>query len=349
MVVLPFAGSLIPVIVALAAVIVVYAYRQLFQSLLEALAGAVPVLGNTLIAGINVIMADIEARATPIADAAVTPLAEAIAAIPTHAAQLADQLIAALWAIVYWVERTAATAGAGAAGTATAALAATIAAIQASQSLMINQLVPQLQASILSVADQARMRLDDLTGRVGAIEAAAVGAGGAALAAAVATLEGAIAAAETRAILAARGIEAGVRDYLEAQLVVIRAESANALAGLRGQIGALVGELEQAIPGLRARIEATEVAIPLEAARLTTLEQTLQKYLDECGDPICDQYKPDIPNLQAVTQILETGLLAAWLIDAINDPNGAARRADAVVNAPIQAASNALMSAVRAA
>lgn len=347
MIAIPFVVVAAPIIIGLCLLVAFYATRALYELVVPVIAARIPFIGDALLDAGDAVISGIEARAETLIDAGVRPLNEAVAAVPYHLTQWGNQVIATLWAIVFFVERVAVGAATSTVGTAVGGINATILALQASMSLMTSQLIPNLQLSINSVAAQAKDRLDDLDRWRAGVTVLTAATVNTMIGTALIPVQREITNAEARAIAAAQSIERGVRDYALQQIDALRGALTPRVTAAEERIGVIAGELNDVLPGIRDRVGAVEITATSTLTQTRTLEDTFKRYMDECGDPICDTYKPDIPNLQAVAQIFETGLIAAWLTDAIANPREAARRTDAVVTGPIGNAVNAIVSVAR--
>ena len=120
------------------------------------------------------------------------------------------------------------------------------------------------------------------------------------------------------------GVEAGIEARLAGWGAAIDGHISAVADALAREIAAVRTALADAIPGINTRID--EVAATGAAVATATAVEilTLKDWIDKCGEPLCDSYGPDIPFVKDLVQLLETGAIVAWVIAAIEDPEGTA-------------------------
>ena len=348
MVVIPVLFELGPWIIALVVAILLFAARSLFVPLFNALASAVPVVGSSIAAAGVTIIASIEAQAQAWGDDAVTPLGRAIASVPVHVSQVTQLAINVLAALVALA--TAGTAGAisGAVATATSSIIDRIGTVESRIATLTDLAIPALQSSINFVGSEG-LRLYQ---EAGAATAAAIDGLRSDLerqiAAAAGALSADIDAVRQRVTAQAASIEAGIANLVDQATAAIRADVQNAIDAFGQRVGAVEGTISQELPGLRDQVGtlAGDLVGVTELAQTTAA--TLTKEITECIDPLCDNIKPEIPNIRAAFDLLELGILATMITDAIVEPIPAAHRTDAIVVGPVDTVLNALFAPVGA-
>lgn len=339
---LPF--ELAAVVIGAVLLVLLNAARPLFVPLFESLAAIVPLVGSSIAAAGVTIVQSIEARAQAWGDDAVTPAGRAIASVPVHVSQVTQMTINVLAALVALA--TSGTAGAisGAVTAATGTITAAISALQSQLVALTDLAIPALQANINYIGSEGTRLYQE------AQAATATAIDGLRsdfereLAAASGALSADIDALWQRTLQQIGGIEAGIANLVDQATAAVRAEVLGAINALGQRVGAVEGAIAQDLPGLSTRVGTVEGELAGIAAQAATTAATLTQEISECIDPLCDNIKPEIPNIRAAFDLLELGLLATLITDAIVEPIPAAARTDAMVVGPVDTVLNALLA-----
>lgn len=349
MVIVAIPWAVAALVAAVAYMLSAMAARGMFEPFAQSLGENVPLIGSQIASALSRIIAATQAKAEAWADQGVTPLGRTIAAVPIHLAQLGVITIALLTALVGAVQNGAQQATDTAAGAIGATLGAAVTTLQQQWQTFSNQTVPALQASINWVgAEGVRLYQEAAVATAASIDGlrsdierrmAALGA----------AIDGQIVQVEARVLQQVRGIEAGITDSFQRMLDALRGEIYPRIDALTGRVGAVEGTMARDIPNIAAQVGT--LAGTLEATRTLTdtIARTLTDEITNCIEPMCDNLKPEIPNIRAALEILELGLLAAMVTDAIVEPIPAAHRTDTLVSGPINAVVSTLLAPVRAA
>jgi len=323
-------------------VVLALAAAALLTILLQVLGDRLGWFGGAITDNVASMVDAVQARARTWADAGATPFAAAIAAVPNGLYQLVNIAIDVLYALWYGARAYVDARVDGVVSAATGAVGATLAAIQSQISTFTNQLIPALQYSIADVAEQARLRIDDLYSRIAATYAD--------LEAMVRTMIGAeaqaraidVADVRAEAVALAQSIEAGINDRVGNLVNVTATYLDGRITTVDGRVTTLANELERLIPGISAKLTQLELDDIAAATAAATTAATIARLIRECIDPLCGVMGPQVPGMRGVSDMLVLGLVGGLLTAAIVDPEGAAAGADSLVAGPTSAVMGAL-------
>lgn len=324
MVVVPIAYGVIALIAALGALLAYMGTRQMFSPLLDYLKW---ILGPVSLV-LDIVTNDATARmvesAKAAAESAATIVAHYVAAIPEGLTQLVDAILVWASAVVASLAATGQAISDAVTSTVVALIQAAVATLRYDVDTLFNVYLPNLQWFMEQVQLELWNALNALTARVEAIEQWAGQSIEAAVAGAVAALGASIEALRQELAATAAGIEAGIEARIGAAAAAIDGYVQGLVDALAREIAAVRTALADAIPGINTRID--EVAATGAAVATATAVEilTLKDWIDKCGEPLCDSYGPDIPFVKDLVSLLETGAIVAWVIAAIEDPEGTA-------------------------
>lgn len=295
----------------------------------------VPLIGGALAAPALAFASFMEGVYRATADAAITPLAHFVAAVPDQATQIVDQIILVLRSIIFAANLIGQQAIDTAGGLANAAITAALQPLWDFAHFINDVRIPNTEWFIAAVQLELWNAVNALTSRVEAAEALLGRSIDDALNGALSAVYGAIEAVRLEAWQAVQGIEAGIEARIGALGASIEARVMPLVDALARELAALRSAVEQAIPGLNVRVDEAAAAAAAAAAVAATITTTATQWIHECGEPLCTHFGPEIPFMQAFQNLLELGLVTAWVADAIAEPDAAARRTDAIVSPPL--------------
>lgn len=135
---------------------------------------------------------------------------------------------------------------------------------------------------------------------------------------------------------AAVSIEAGLQDRINGAVASIDGAVNDRIDALLGTVtgeGAVTAGRIATLEGEIAGVTAQAATI---AAVATATAATLATEIAECITPLCDTFHGDVPLVADAINALESGLVMAFLIYALRDPDGAAGAALATVSGPVR-------------
>lgn len=340
----PVLVGFVAIIVAMAAFMAYQAVRPLLGPLFEAIRDGVPLVGPTIYAIFEMYVEGTERLARGLADAAVTPLARLIAAIPDQATQLGDIAIALLTAIVHLARGATGAAVDASLGIMNGLIAAALAPVWGMINFINDVRIPNAEWFTQAVQAELWGALNERTAALYANIAATAGSIEFEWRNAVAGLSGALEAVDTAWRDAVRGIEAGIATQIGALGASIEARVMPLIDALARELAALRSAVVDAIPGLESRITSAEAATAAVAATAAAEAVAIRKWIHECGEPLCTHFSPEITLLDSLDELIALGLIGGLLADAISDPEGAARRIDGMIAGPLSSAIGSISS-----
>lgn len=309
------AGDIIPVVVALVALVMAYASSFLFRAVLARLWQWVPVFGQGALAWADGVINGAVASLSGWIEAAVAPLANVIAGPWQKVDHLFTQAEATFGAVASAI-----------AGAESRVQAQVQGWVQATVSDQVSQLRTWTQAQIAQVTaltqwvhaavdqdihswlDQAMARADQ----------------GIAQAQAAADQAMATAQQDAQALGQLRGQVGQLSPDVVGAMIGSAFDSLDtALKGGISGVAGTVGTLAADLAGVRAQAMATD--------------QTLTQYLQECGQPLCDALHSPLQDLQGIANLADAGLILALLAGAVQDPQGTATLVQGTIGAGMAA------------
>lgn len=333
-------------LIALAFLLVYYAWHALFGQTITSFSVNLGPVGAWVQSGLDALATTVVGAITTAADVAVTPAAYLIATVPNAATQLVDKAIDCLTALFAATGNVASGVATTVTDVAATAIAAALAPLQSAIQTLTDLAIPALKDQIAAVADEATNRfVQDEATEVADVQRldGTIAQNAVSEQQQVAGIEAGI---PDQVAAAAQSIEAGVSDQIAAAAQSIENDLGQQIGNLQGRVGYIEGELAQDIPGLQAGVATAAAAAALAEAAAAAVATDLTNYLNECGDPLCDTFKPDIPNITGAFNLITDAALAAFLAYCITDPDQAADVTDALVTGPAGSTVNELASVV---
>lgn len=337
---LPF--DIAVLVAAFAAMLVYYGAKQLFGSFTEGLDWLLAPILNFFTLPWDLIFEPLIARQRTLVENTVTFVAHVIAAPPEGLTQLVD-------AIIHWAEAVvvAILAGPGTVVTVVTDVAiglvqTAVAALRTDVDNLFNVYMPNLQWFIEAVQKELWDFVRPLAAQVASIEERMLVNGP--------TLEGIVAALIGLAIDGAKneimglvhGIEAGINNRVDAVDRSIDGHVTAKTDPLAREIAGVRTALADAIPGIDTKIKEAVGPVALAGELTATAVTTIERWINDCGEPLCENFTPQIPALKDLVSLIETGLVATWLYEAIADPEGTADFTDSFVQAPLASVADTL-------
>lgn len=326
---------IIEVIAALAVLLMYWGTIQIVTPIMDALVRQVPVIGGYLADRVTDVVNAVHDEVAGWVEASATPFAHVLVIPALAGGPLLAAVVAVLAAIVGWVEAVNPSAIAGQIGQAVGGFTGQLAELRAQIEDEMRATFSALQHDIQIAGETALTLFDTMNAAIATAIDGARSEWTGLVGAAQASIEAELNALRGDVLARVAGIEAGIEVRIQQAVAGIDGFVQSVVAQLQDRVLGIEATVAQAIPGIEARVgavEATDVAI---LAQVGVIADTLTREITDCIDPMCENLKPEIPNIRAALDILEAGLLAGLVADAIVDPRGAARHTDGLVTGPL--------------
>lgn len=323
---MPIALAALPVaVVAIVAVMFLYAARQLWYPLLQAIAQEIPVVGGYVAGAIE----------------------HVISAIAHGVSGWVNHSVGALATLIWAPLNTVATLYEDLQGFA----ASSANALRRIVTVVIPGQVIGLQQSILVWASIAMAHADQEVNNVivwtQALVGVAISHTDALGNAIVSWTAGQLAALSITLSTAVSNIVAWTQALVAGAIAHADAVGANVVAWASSQMAALAGTFERGIASEAQRATTAEAATAATAAAAVAVVATdVAQWRQKCGDPLCNNLNGFGNLLKDLGPFVEGGLLLAFALACAADAPGMARLVDGAISGPVTAAVAPIRSAV---